>query len=109
MIRTSGCNPANRANRSLCSPPQITTWGQVAGYNGPNPGATIVPILPPATSGTEQFFIALRHMRRTVEFVLYPEESHVYGSAGRVDRRVDRRDDRRDVRDVRQDNRDARW
>ncbi len=38
----------------------------------------------------EQFFIALRHLRRTVEFVLYPEESHVYGSAGRVDRRVDR-------------------
>jgi dipeptidyl aminopeptidase/acylaminoacyl peptidase len=38
----------------------------------------------------EQLFIALRHLRRTVEFVLYPEESHVYGSAGRPDRRVDR-------------------
>jgi dipeptidyl aminopeptidase/acylaminoacyl peptidase len=38
----------------------------------------------------EQFFIALRHLRRTVEYVLYPEESHVYGSSGRPDRRVDR-------------------
>jgi ABC-type phosphate transport system substrate-binding protein len=36
----------------------IRTWGQVTGYNGPNAGATIVPVLPPATSGTEQFFIA---------------------------------------------------
>jgi dipeptidyl aminopeptidase/acylaminoacyl peptidase len=25
-----------------------------------------------------------------VEYVLYPEESHVYASAGRIDRRVDR-------------------
>ena len=38
----------------------------------------------------EQFFIALRHLGRTVEYVLYPEESHVYASAGRPDRRVDR-------------------
>jgi dipeptidyl aminopeptidase/acylaminoacyl peptidase len=38
----------------------------------------------------EQFFIALRHLGRTVEYVLYPEESHVYASAGRIDRRVDR-------------------
>jgi acylaminoacyl-peptidase len=38
----------------------------------------------------EQFFIALRHLRRTVEYVLYPEESHVFGSSGRPDRRVDR-------------------
>ncbi|MGH2476732.1 MAG: alpha/beta hydrolase family protein, partial [Candidatus Limnocylindrales bacterium] len=38
----------------------------------------------------EQFFIALRHLRRTVEYVLYPEESHVYASAGRIDRRIDR-------------------
>jgi dipeptidyl aminopeptidase/acylaminoacyl peptidase len=38
----------------------------------------------------EQFFIALRHLRRTVEYVLYPEESHVYASAGRPDRRIDR-------------------
>lgn len=38
----------------------------------------------------EQFFIALRHLRRTVEYVLYPDEYHVYASAGRPDRRVDR-------------------
>ena len=38
----------------------------------------------------EQFFIALRHLRRTVEYVLYPEESHTYGSSGRIDRRIDR-------------------
>jgi dipeptidyl aminopeptidase/acylaminoacyl peptidase len=38
----------------------------------------------------EQLFIALRHLRRTVEYVLYPEESHTYASAGRPDRRIDR-------------------
>jgi dipeptidyl aminopeptidase/acylaminoacyl peptidase len=38
----------------------------------------------------EQFFVALRHLRRDVEYVLYPEESHVYASAGRPDRRIDR-------------------
>ena len=38
----------------------------------------------------EQFFIALRHLGRTVEYVLYPEEYHVYASAGRPDRRIDR-------------------
>jgi dipeptidyl aminopeptidase/acylaminoacyl peptidase len=38
----------------------------------------------------EQFFIALRHLGRTVEYVLYPEESHVYASSGRPDRRIDR-------------------
>jgi dipeptidyl aminopeptidase/acylaminoacyl peptidase len=38
----------------------------------------------------EQFFIALRHLGRTVEYVLYPEESHVYAAAGRPDRRIDR-------------------
>lgn len=38
----------------------------------------------------EQLFIALRHLRRTVEFVLYPEESHVFSSSGRPDRRIDR-------------------
>ena len=38
----------------------------------------------------EQYFIALRHLRRTVEYVLYPESDHVFGSSGRVDRRVDR-------------------
>ncbi|MFP5343136.1 MAG: S9 family peptidase [Candidatus Limnocylindria bacterium] len=38
----------------------------------------------------EQFFIALRHLRREVDYVLYPEEYHVYGSSGRPDRRIDR-------------------
>jgi dipeptidyl aminopeptidase/acylaminoacyl peptidase len=38
----------------------------------------------------EQFFVALRQLGRTVEYVLYPDESHVYASAGRPDRRVDR-------------------
>jgi ABC-type phosphate transport system substrate-binding protein len=37
----------------------IRTWGQVTGWNGPAAaaGTAIVPILPPSTSGTEQFFI----------------------------------------------------
>lgn len=43
---------------------------------------------PPADN--EQLFVALRHLRRDVEYVLYPEESHVYASAGRPDRRIDR-------------------
>jgi dipeptidyl aminopeptidase/acylaminoacyl peptidase len=38
----------------------------------------------------EQFFIALRHLRREVEYVLYPDEYHVFGSSGRPDRRIDR-------------------
>ncbi len=38
----------------------------------------------------EQFFIALRHLGRTVEYVLYPDEFHVYANAGRPDRRIDR-------------------
>lgn len=38
----------------------------------------------------EQFFIALRHLGRTAEYVLYPEEYHVFSSAGRPDRRIDR-------------------
>ena len=36
-----------------------------------------------------QLFTALRVLRRTVEFVLYPEESHVYFASGRPDRRID--------------------
>ncbi|HXG26706.1 MAG TPA: prolyl oligopeptidase family serine peptidase [Candidatus Binatia bacterium] len=36
-----------------------------------------------------QLFVALRALRRTVEFVLYPEESHVYFASGRPDRRID--------------------
>jgi dipeptidyl aminopeptidase/acylaminoacyl peptidase len=38
----------------------------------------------------EQLFVALRHLGRTVEYVLYPDESHVYSSSGRPDRRIDR-------------------
>ncbi|HVA22683.1 MAG TPA: prolyl oligopeptidase family serine peptidase [Candidatus Micrarchaeia archaeon] len=38
----------------------------------------------------EQLFIALRLLGRTVEYVLYPQESHVYMATGRPDRRVDR-------------------
>jgi dipeptidyl aminopeptidase/acylaminoacyl peptidase len=38
----------------------------------------------------EQFFVALRTLGRTVEYVLYPEESHVYMASGRPDRRIDR-------------------
>jgi dipeptidyl aminopeptidase/acylaminoacyl peptidase len=36
-----------------------------------------------------QLFTALRVLERTVEYVLYPEESHVYFTAGRPDRRID--------------------
>jgi dipeptidyl aminopeptidase/acylaminoacyl peptidase len=43
----------------------------------------------PATDN-EQFFIALRRLRRTVEYVLYPDESHTFSSSGRPDRRIDR-------------------
>jgi dipeptidyl aminopeptidase/acylaminoacyl peptidase len=38
----------------------------------------------------EQFFMALRWLRREVEFVLYPEEYHVVQATGRIDRRIDR-------------------
>lgn len=41
-------------------------------------------------SDNEQFFVALRQLGRTVEFVLYPEEYHVVQATGRIDRRVDR-------------------
>jgi dipeptidyl aminopeptidase/acylaminoacyl peptidase len=41
-------------------------------------------------SDSEQLFVALRVLGRTVEYVLYPEESHVYQAAGRPDRRIDR-------------------
>jgi dipeptidyl aminopeptidase/acylaminoacyl peptidase len=43
---------------------------------------------PPADN--EQFFVALRHLRRTVEYIVYPDEFHVYAAAGRPDRRIDR-------------------
>lgn len=34
----------------------IKTWSQVAGYNGPAPSASIVPLIPQANSGTRSFF-----------------------------------------------------
>ena len=43
---------------------------------------------PPADN--EQFFAALRWLRRTVEYVIYPEEFHGIQATGRIDRRVDR-------------------
>jgi dipeptidyl aminopeptidase/acylaminoacyl peptidase len=43
---------------------------------------------PPADN--EQLFTALRVLGREVEYVLYPEESHVYQATGRPDRRIDR-------------------
>jgi dipeptidyl aminopeptidase/acylaminoacyl peptidase len=38
----------------------------------------------------EQFFVTLRWMGRTVEYVIYPEEYHVMQASGRIDRRIDR-------------------
>lgn len=43
---------------------------------------------PPADN--EQLFIALRALRREVEYVLYPDEFHTFASTGRPDRRIDR-------------------
>ena len=40
-------------------------------------------------SDNEQLFAALRVRGREVEYVLYPEESHVMQSLGRPDRRID--------------------
>ena len=42
---------------------------------------------PPADN--EQLFVALRALGRTVEYVLYPEESHLMQAIGRPDRRID--------------------
>ncbi|MEO7124710.1 MAG: prolyl oligopeptidase family serine peptidase [Nakamurella sp.] len=41
-------------------------------------------------SDNEQLFVALRALGRTVEYVIYPEESHLMQATGRVDRRIDR-------------------
>jgi dipeptidyl aminopeptidase/acylaminoacyl peptidase len=41
-------------------------------------------------SDSEQLFVALRRLRRTVEYVLYPESAHTYSATGRPDRRIDR-------------------
>ena len=38
----------------------------------------------------EQYFAALRWLRRTVEYVIYPEEYHGIQATGRIDRRIDR-------------------
>ncbi len=38
----------------------------------------------------EQLFIALRHLGREVEYILYPESWHTYAITGRPDRRIDR-------------------
>jgi dipeptidyl aminopeptidase/acylaminoacyl peptidase len=37
----------------------------------------------------EQLFVALRALDRVVEYVLYPDESHLMQSTGRPDRRID--------------------
>ena len=37
----------------------------------------------------EQLFVALRVLGRPVEYVLYPEESHLMQAIGRPDRRID--------------------
>jgi dipeptidyl aminopeptidase/acylaminoacyl peptidase len=42
---------------------------------------------PPADN--EQLFVALRALGRPVEYVLYPDESHLMQSIGRPDRRID--------------------
>jgi dipeptidyl aminopeptidase/acylaminoacyl peptidase len=42
---------------------------------------------PPADN--EQLFVALRVLGRPVEYVLYPEESHLMQAVGRPDRRID--------------------
>jgi dipeptidyl aminopeptidase/acylaminoacyl peptidase len=41
-------------------------------------------------SDNEQFFVALRTLRREVEYVRYPDESHLMQGTGRIDRRIDR-------------------
>jgi dipeptidyl aminopeptidase/acylaminoacyl peptidase len=38
----------------------------------------------------EQFFVALRVLGRPVDYVLYPDEFHLYATVGRPDRRIDR-------------------
>lgn len=45
-------------------------------------------VCPPGDN--EQLFLVLRALGRTVEYVLYPESSHVYAVTGRPDRRRDR-------------------
>jgi dipeptidyl aminopeptidase/acylaminoacyl peptidase len=40
----------------------------------------------------EQLFVALRHLGREVEYILYPESWHTFAITGRIDRRIDRND-----------------
>jgi dipeptidyl aminopeptidase/acylaminoacyl peptidase len=40
-------------------------------------------------SDNEQLFVALRALGREVEYLLYPEETHIMAAIGRPDRRVD--------------------
>ncbi len=42
------------------------------------------------TADNEQYFAALRWLRREVEYVIYPEEYHGIQATGRIDRRIDR-------------------
>lgn len=49
----------------------ITTWGQVAGYNGPAPAAVIKPLIPQSGSGTRSFFEAQLKARNTGVSVVY--------------------------------------
>ncbi len=42
------------------------------------------------TSDNEQYFAALRWLRREVEYIVYPEEYHGIQATGRIDRRIDR-------------------
>ena len=37
-----------------------------------------------------RWFRSIRRSGRTVEYVLYPDEYHVFASSGRPDRRIDR-------------------
>ncbi len=39
---------------------------------------------------SEQLFVALRHLGRTAEYILYPESWHTFSITGRPDRRIDR-------------------
>lgn len=41
-------------------------------------------------SDNEQLFVALRALQREVEYIVYPEESHLMQATGRIDRRIDR-------------------
>ena len=48
-------SPADMVKIFNCT---YTTWGQIPGYSGPAPSATIHPLVPQAGSGTLSFFVA---------------------------------------------------